>query len=72
MFDFQDETQGAGGLPHGALVRVGGIVAGADAVTRTTLGTGVLAYHTASPSRPLVPETRSSLPAFDIFTRPGV
>lgn len=72
MFDFQDETQRAGGLPHGALARVSGVVAGADAVARTTLGTGVLAYHAASPSRPLVPQTLSSLLAFDVFTGPGV
>lgn len=72
MFDFQDETQGAGGLLHGALARVGDVVAGADAVARTTLGTGVLTHRTASPFRLLFPKTLSSLPAVDVFTGPGV
>lgn len=73
MFDFQDKAQRAGGLPHGALARVGDVVAGADAVARSTLGTGVLlAHRTAPPSRTLIPKTLPSLPAFDVFTGPGV
>lgn len=72
MFDFQDETQGAGGLLHCAFARVGDVVAGADAVAWTTLGTGVLAHRTASPFRLLIPQTFSSLTAVDVFTGPGV
>lgn len=72
MFDFQDETQRAGGLPHGALARVGGIVAGADAVTRAAFRARVLARRAASPPRLLFPKTLLSLAAVDVFARPGI
>lgn len=72
MFDFQDEPQSAGGLPHGAIARVGGVIAGADTIAWATFRTGVLAHRTASPSCPLVPQTFPPLSAVDVFTGPGI
>lgn len=72
VFDFQDETQRARGLPHNALALVGDVVAGAHAVARAGLGTRVVAHRAAASPRRLLPQALPALPAVDVFARPGV
>lgn len=72
MFDFQDETQRARGLPHDALALVGDVVAGAHAVARAALGTRVVAHRASSSSRRLLPQALFALLALDVFARPGI
>lgn len=72
VFDIQDETQRARGLPHNALALVGDVVAGTHAVARAGLGTRFVAHRAASTPRCLLPQALSFLPAVDVFARPGI
>lgn len=72
VFDLEDEASQASGPIHLTLVAVRGVIAGAHAVSRITLGTLALAHETSPSARSHVPQARLSFWTADLVARLGV
>lgn len=68
VFHFQQHARGAGGLLHGALAGVGGVVAGTDGLLGLTLRAQLVAQGTPASASLEVPQALLPAAARDVLT----
>lgn len=68
VLDLQQHARGAGGLLHGALAGVGGVVAGADRLLGLAVGAQLVTQGAPASAHLEVPQTLFPASALDVFT----
>lgn len=71
VLDLQDHSQGAGRQLHGALARIGGVVAGAHRLIGPALGAEFVAEGAAAPVHLQIPQALLADAAMDVVAGLG-